>query len=183
MLWAAACICFSGFFRSGEITVPAIRAYDPAYHLSWGDVAVNNPLEPSALQIRLKRSKCDQLGEGVDIFLGRTNNALCPVAAGLAYIAVRGSSAGAFFRFADGRPLTKARFVAHFHDALRAIGLPYGNFSGHSFRSGAATATAKAGMEDSLIRTLGRWNSAAFLTYIRTRKEDLARFTQLIASA
>lgn len=36
----------------------------------------------------------------------------------------------------------------------------------HSFRIGAATSAAKAGIEDSTIHMLGRWSSSAFLVYI-----------------
>ena len=35
MLWAAAVMCFFGFFRSGELTIPSQNAYDQAKHLSW----------------------------------------------------------------------------------------------------------------------------------------------------
>lgn len=53
--------------------------------------------------------------------------------------------------------------------ALAAIGYPQEDYAGHSFRIGAATtAAAAAGLEDSTIQLLGRWNSAAFLSYIRT---------------
>ena len=107
---------------------------------------------------------------------------VCPVAAVLAYIAVRGAAEGPFFQFANGQLLSKQKFVSAFHQALQAIGLPYQDFAGHSFRIGAATAAAKAGIEDSVIRTLGRWNSAAFLTYIRTPRESLACFSSRIAS-
>ena len=79
-------------------------------------------------------------------------------------------------------PLTKPQFVAKIRLALQAIGLPYQDFAGHSFRIGAATTAAKAGFEDSMIRTLGHWNSAAFLTYIHTPRENLARFSCAIAS-
>ena len=124
MLWAAACLCFFGFFRSGEITVPSTHTFDPAVHLSWGDVAVDNPTSPTAIRVHLKRSKCDQFGKGVEIFVGRTNTSICPVVAVLAYIAARGASEGPFFRFTNGQPLSKQAFVSNFRQALQAIGIP-----------------------------------------------------------
>ncbi len=33
------------------------------------------------IQIHLKKSKCDQFGMGADVIVGKTGNALCPVAA------------------------------------------------------------------------------------------------------
>ena len=42
-----------------------------------------------------------------------------------------------------------------------------GGYSGHSFRAGAATTAAKAGVEDSVIKALGRWESSAYLIYMR----------------
>lgn len=50
LLWAAATVCFFGFFRSGEITVPSAAAFDPTIHLSWGDVAVDDPANPSVIR-------------------------------------------------------------------------------------------------------------------------------------
>ena len=81
MLWAAATMCFFGFFRSGEITIPSSTAYDATSHLSWGDVAIDNTLSPKLLQVLLKRSKTDQTGKGVKVFIGRTGRLLCPVTA------------------------------------------------------------------------------------------------------
>ena len=119
-------------------------------------------------------------GQGVNVFVGRTNMPVCPVAAVLAYIAVRGAAKGPFFQFANGQLLSKQKFVSAFRQALQAIGLPYQDFAGHSFHIHAAT--AMPGIEDSVIRTLGRWNSAAFLNYIRTPRESLSCFSSRIAS-
>ena len=34
MLWAACCTCYFGFLRSGEISIPSDREYDPSTHLA-----------------------------------------------------------------------------------------------------------------------------------------------------
>lgn len=92
MLRAAVSICFFDFFRSGEITVPSVSGFDSRIHLAWGDVAVGDRVPPSVVRVHLKRSKCDQFGKGVDIFLGRTYSEVCPVLEILRYVGVRGPS-------------------------------------------------------------------------------------------
>lgn len=183
MLWAAATLCFFGFFRSGEVTVPTLSGYQPSTHLSWGDVAVDSHNTPKMVQVKLKRSKTDQLGKGANVFVGRTQCQLCPVAAMLTYMANRGTKEGPFFTFQDGRPLTKPQFTTRIRAALQELGLPYQDYAGHSFRIGAATAAAKAGIEDSTIKTMGRWSSSAFLAYIRTPREQLAQFSPTLSQS
>ncbi len=95
-LWAIACTAFFGFFRLGELLPEPSRSFDPTVSLTWGDVAADNQNQPTMIRIHLKRSKCDQFGVGVDVILGRTGNALCPVAAILHYIMTRGASPGPF---------------------------------------------------------------------------------------
>ena len=50
-------------------------------------------------------------------------------------------------------------------ESLGLSGMEVDRYSGHSFRIGAATTAATAGVKDSLIRTLSRWSSAAYSTY------------------
>ena len=145
-------------------------------------MAIDNPAKPRALKVRLKHSKCDQMGKGVDVFIGSSGNDICPVAAVLSYIISRGNKEGPFFMLPDRQPLTKSYFVAKVRLVLQAVGLPQQHFAGHSFRIGAATAAAKAGIEDSVICSLGRWNSSAFLSYIRTPRENLTKYTCVIGS-
>ena len=169
---------FSWFFQSGGAT---INGFNSATHLTWGNVEADSPVNPSIVKIRLKKSKTDQLGRGVDVFVGRTGNAICPVEAITSYVMVRGADSGPFFRFEDLTPLTKPKFVARVREVLQALGLPYNCFAGHSFRIGAATAAAQAGIEDSVIQLLGRWSSAAFLSYVRTPRDQLARYSSAIS--
>ena len=56
---------------------------------------------------------------------------------------------------------------------LRLAGIQAENYAGHSFRIGAATTAANQGLSDSLIKTLGRWESAAYMLYIRTPQSVL----------
>ncbi len=114
--------------------------------------------------------------------IGRTGNELCPIAAVLSYIASRGSAPGPFFRDMSGRAITKPWFVTQIREILQKAGLPQQDYAGHSFRIGAATSAALAGVEDSTIQTLGRWHSTAFLQYIRMPKEQLAALSGVLAS-
>ena len=79
------------------------------------------------------------------------------MAALAAYLAIRGNQPGPFFQFRDGRPLSRERFVIKVREALTEAGLEASKFAGHSFQIGAATTAAARGVEDSLIKTLGRW--------------------------
>ena len=162
MLWAVVTLAFFGFFRSGEITVPSVTAFNPTLHLCWGDVSVDSRETPTMIKVHLKVSKCDQFGRGVNVFVGHTEDDLCPVVAVLNYIAQRGEQSGPFFCFSDHTPLTKARFITKVREALAAAGVDCSSYSGHSFRIGAATTAAQAGVADSVIQALGRWTSAAF---------------------
>ena len=74
--------CFFRVFQDGG-NHRAVRG-----RWSWSDVAVDNHESPSVIRIHLRRSKTDQFGRGVDIYLGATGDELCPVAALLAYLAV-----------------------------------------------------------------------------------------------
>lgn len=82
-------------------------------------------------------------------------------------MAVRGMSDGPLFRFENGRALTRQRFVDHVREGLKMAGIDHSRYCGHSFRIGAATTAAAKGVEDSIIKTLGGWESLAFLHYIK----------------
>ena len=182
MLWAASCMCFFGFLRMGEVICPSDQAFDPETHLAFGDVRVNDVKDPQFLEVRLKASKTDPFRLGVTVYLGQSKSDICPVAAILAYSVLRGSAPGPFFQFADGRALTRARFVEAIRQALAAAGVDAQKYSGHSFRIGAATTAAAKGLPDSLIKTLGRWQSAAYTVYVRTPREQLCRVAQTLCA-
>ena len=182
LIWAASTLCFFAFLRAGEISTPSTTSYDPATNLCMADIAVDEPLSPSVLHVTIKQSKTDPFRKGVQLSIGRTGTRLCPVAALLDFVAARGTSQGPLFTFHDGSFLTRQRFVDLVREALQKAGIDQQKYCGHSFRSGAATTAAKKGLEDCIIKTLGRWESVAYLQYVKIPREQLAGYSKLLAS-
>ena len=167
MLWAAMNMCFFGFLRAGEVCTPSGASYDPSWHLCVQDLALDSHINPTKLFVTIKASKTDPFRQGSTVTLGKTDRLLCPISAILPYVAVRGSEAGPLFCFQDGSFLTRDTFVKGVRHLLVAAGIDPLPYSGHSFRIGAATTAAQAGMDAALIQTLGRWKSSAYQLYIR----------------
>ena len=67
MIWAASLVCFFGFLRSGEITIPSVTNYDASTHLNPSDISVDVPSQPTVVQLRIKQSKTDPFQRGVNI--------------------------------------------------------------------------------------------------------------------
>lgn len=105
MLWAAFCLGFFGFVRSGEFT----SSFSPDPNecaLSVSDVAIDSRQNSQVLTVLLHRRKTDQFETGNYLYLGQTNTALCPISAVLAYLAIHPSTPGPLFIFQDGTPLS-----------------------------------------------------------------------------
>ena len=163
------------FFLLGRAESATVDQSSPV--IVWSDVAVESRESPAMIRIHLRHSKCDQFGKGVDIVLGRTG----PVTAIIQYVSVYGSGQGLFFQLPQARVVTKAWFVDQLHSVLMSLGLPKELYAGHSFRIGAATTAAMAGMEDVTIQTLERWQSGAYLQYMRMPSEQLAHLSAVLA--
>ena len=171
-------MAYFGFLRSGELTVPDATT---APAISAADVATDSHTCPSFVRIRLRKGKTDQLGRGVDIFLGKTGTSLCPVKAVLCFLAIRPKSEGPLLVHADGSPLLRDQFVRMVKRTLRTANIDDADYSGHSFRIGAATAVAAAGIPAHFIKMLGRWESEAYQLFIKTPREALMGISQLLA--
>ena len=119
----------------------------------------------------------------MSIIIGHTGGPLTTVAAILAYMVRRGPGTGPLFCFQDGRPLTQQCFVVKLREVLEAIGLQPEKYAGHSFQIGAATTAAAQGIQDSLIKTMGQWESVAYQLYVQTPREQLAAVAATLVAA
>lgn len=56
---------------------------------------------------------------------------------------------------------------------LQKAGLDDSKYASHSFQIGVAMSAAACDLQNSLIKTLGHWESEAYTLYIRTLRETL----------
>ena len=180
MMWAVCCV---GFFRSGELVVSDSGAFDPNQHLSFRDVTVDDPKHPNRIFLRIKQSKTDPFRKGITICLSKTGQQLCPVAALLSYLVMRGKEDGPLFHLRGGGPLMRAQLVSRLRRALSWAGLDPEKYGGHSFRVGAATTAAMCGVPVDVIKTLERWRSQAYQLHIRIPDPQLSEISKCLAGA
>ncbi len=172
---------YFGFLRSGEATISSGTKFDAGAHLTVEDLSVDVPANPTSIHVVIKASKTDPFRKGIAIVIRRTDNPIYPVTAMMAYLAVRGMNQGPLFRCQDGSPLTRDSFVQRVKQTLKKAGFDSSQYVGHSFRIGAATKAAACGIQDSLIKTLGRWESSAYLAYVKIPRETLAGVSHRLA--
>lgn len=161
---------FYGFLRCGEFTLHHGVSFDATVHLCIEDIQFASKMD--SVTLSLKTSKTDPMRRGVDIVLFANALPECPVNTLSTYLATRSimtsDPQAPLFVTSDGASLTRAVFITTLKAMISAIGVNSSAYSGHSFRIGAATAAASARVEDHLIKTLGRWSSNCYQTYIRT---------------
>lgn len=156
---------FFGAFRVGELVAASKRSVNTG--LMWADVSVRE----DAILCRLPRSKTDQLGRGRWVTLNaQPDDPACPVGLAASYSRSRPSGGSQWLLHRDGAPLTRFQFGAVLKVCLSQLGLEGKEYGTHSFRIGAATCAAVAGLPAADIQALGRWRSGAFKKYVRLDK-------------
>ena len=179
MLWAAFCTAFYGFLRAGELCAPYTHRFDPATTLCRSDIT----LHTSSACLLIKASKTDPFRQTCTITIGATYTSTCPVAALQKYITLtKHSSSLPLFIFEDNTFLTRQRLTSHLRTLLQLAGFDPDAYASHSFRIGAATTAAAAGLPDWQIQAMGRWSSDCYTRYIRTPQSTLAQTSRRLAS-
>lgn len=177
LLLSTACtMAFFGFLRCGEFTVDTLKL-DSSNQLTLADVTISSDL--SGYCLTLKKSKTDVFRAGVKVPIHATNTHVCPVRYMDDYVKLRyqagAKSSDPLFINSKGQVLHRDSFINSVRAIITKIGLDADSYSGHSFRIGAATSAAKAQIPDHLVKTLGRWSSDCYLTYIRTDSDTIAQ--------
>ena len=91
----------------------------------------------------------------------------CPVNAVEQYLRMRPRGAGPLFIRESSHQLTPYRVTKVLREAAKRHGLPEEGYTPHAFRAGRTTDLVDMGLQDSIIRESGRWNSKAYLEYVR----------------
>ena len=176
MLWAAFCVAFYGFLRASELCA---SSFDPSTTLCHGDINLTH----STACILIKASKTDPFHQTCTITIGATHTSTCPVAALLKYLPLHSNHTSLpLFIFGDGSYLTRPTLTSHLRTLLSAAGLDPDAYASYSFRIGAATTAAAAGLPDWQIQALGRWCSDCYTRYIRTPTATLTQASRILAS-
>ena len=179
MFWAACCLAFFGFLRCSEFTVPS-AGFQSDVHLTPRDILVDKKPFPDSLVVKLKKSKTVQFKRGFSVVLARSDSQICPVSALLAYLHLRGPSQGPLCLFQSGTVLTCVKFSKLVRETVLAASWS-GNFTSHSFQVGAAYTVASLGVPDYLVKALGRWNSDAYLLYVKLSRHQVSTVSRLMA--
>jgi integrase len=182
-LYAAFCLAYAGFLRIGEFT--------------WSEVSLTHGLEEFArwhltrrsvqiveqnqyMLLTLPASKSDYYREGVTITLAAAADQACPVTAMMDLFQLcptYGGNTPLFARWPENQhwdtreAFTREFFTCNLRRLLTRAGVNPDNYSGHSFRKGAATDARSSGLSEEEIKTLGRWKSNAWKLYVTQHPE------------
>ena len=159
---AAFPLAYHGLFRISELTVCP-------QNISNHTVVVHNvEICNDYLDVYLSVSKTDQFGKGTNIHIpAQADHKTCPLNLLKSFLQIRPKLEGPLFCHFDGPPLTRYQFSALLKRSLSTLGLRNSRLTSHSFRIGSATTFAIEGVSDDEIKRLGRWESNAYVRYIR----------------
>lgn len=171
-------LAFACFLRKSEFTYDT---FNGALHVSRGSVSFSR--DGSRATLHLPASKTDAKRKGVNIPIPTGRGDLCPVRLLRQWFAECPAEAQSPLFSFNGRPFSGTRFVNYLRQALGEAGYDGSAYSGHSFRSGAATWAASIGIPSDKIQIMGRWSSDAYRLYIRTpAAEHLAAASGLLTT-
>ena len=168
-LYAAFCLAFAGFLRSGEFTYTS-KDRGMANFGKWFLTRRSVTFFDDHIVVHLPSSKTDRFRKGIDIPIAASGDNACPVKALRRLFRWKASPDSPLFERTGG--FTREYLVDQVRQILTSLGVK-GHYSGHSFRRGAATSAKEAGLTDREIMLLGRWKSDCYRLYIVANREHI----------
>ncbi|KAJ1029587.1 hypothetical protein NDA13_002833 [Ustilago tritici] len=161
ILQAAFALAFACFLCSGELVWD--RGTDRATILTVSSVKWAS----DHVVLTLSASKTDPFWQGVCVVAPEVGGVKCPVAC-LRHLSHGCPPLVLLFGLGPSglNPIPRSTFVTILRRAIQACGLPALQYTGHSFRCGAATWVLQHGTSTADIQSLGRWSSNCYRRYI-----------------
>ena len=145
-------MAFFAALRVGEITCKPTQPRGSVIFLNQTVFMKNRDGVVSSIKATLKNYKHSDPDVPVDIFLYR-EKLLCPVSTVLAYLGLRGTSAGPLFVGQMLRQFLVLFSLRHYQTHFDIASLNVEGYKSHSFSIGAASWAAAKGMSDAQIKS------------------------------
>ena len=178
-----ACVttAFWGTARLGEVTVPKLSGFDPARHVKPADVQQGvrdrNDLEETVIFLPWTKAAKEK---GETIFWAKQNGITDPKAALNNHLRINNppedSHLFSFKHKNERRPMTRSIFLTRINKIAtenRLTKLP-----GHGIRIGSTLEYLLRGVPFDVVKAKGRWQSEAFLGYLRKHAQIMAPYMQ-----
>lgn len=164
---AAFCLAFAGFLRMGEFTWSL--ADQQAEFGQWHMTRASITLGEDRIYVQLPASKTDPFRQGVKLTIAAADDEACALKS-LRRLLTKFPTPLYAPLFSTEKGFTRQYVTNTLRHTLSQLGYR-GNYSGHSFRRGAATSASRSGLSEDDIMTLGRWKSDSYRLYIQTDPE------------
>ena len=167
LFWATCLLAYFGLLRKSNLLPTSAKQFNPSKHPCRGDITKAS----GGLALHIKASKTIQFGERIHLLPlpYMQGHPLCPVTAITALLCHQPRQLAAsspLLTLPAGQLLTQPAFLSRLRALLQACGLPASDYSGHSFRRGAASAMFQAGLPGEVIQIMGDWKSDAYKLYL-----------------
>lgn len=167
--------------RLGELTVTAIKKFDPSAHPTPADVRTEMDRQGLTTTIIHVPSTKASKHKGEDVYWTEQPGITDPKAALDRHLSFnKPPRDGHLFAYKahDGkyRPLTRKKFITIITAAATKAGI--GHLQGHSIRIGATLEYLLRGVSFKAMKAKGRWASDAFARYLTNHAQILAQHTQ-----
>lgn len=181
---AAVFACLTSTFyvlcHLGELTMKAIKAFDPKMHVKHLNVEIDVRDWHRFLvtKIFLPCTKTSAVGQSVH--WAHQENLTDPKAALLNHLAINDPAPDSHlfaWKHPKGmRPLMRSEFWKRVSRIVKWVGL--GNLNGHSLRIGGTLEYLLHGVPFDVVKAMGRWSSEAFTVYLYKHALILAPYLQ-----